>query len=428
MPQQHRVPCLLALLAGSLLGLAPQVAGAWGQGHGWIRSWAVGRLPAWQTEAFGPARLAALTTKYLGPQDAYAGGKHPELAPYCTPPDVRVSLHDVNPPEETLLAIQWYLEQICRNWQAGRHDEAMTYLGVLCHWCEDPGSLSAHSSPVDEATLRQLLPPPATLENRNYLYGAGWIGLEKNVGLDDVAYRPQLLGRTIQEAAVLITREQRVVQRHAAGLIVPALMGRMEDDSTRLDAAIGATLNRTARFVADVLYTAGCLARGRVDPAEAQLLSRQQLTRWVAEPVRTRAAHPYYVVSYLVGQSLDARRALHPLQLPGVQGPEPVAFGVGMGTPCRLEYALALGGVYRQFTARVGLHPTAGRKGKVLFAVKLDGRPMARATLAAGEKPAELAVPLPEQPAIRLTLEATAAVESEPSDNLAVWAEPSLLR
>ncbi|MEN6498021.1 MAG: NPCBM/NEW2 domain-containing protein [Thermoguttaceae bacterium] len=428
MAQRHRVPCLLVLLAGSILALAPQVAGAWGRGHGWIRVWAVGRLPARQTEAFGPERLAALTTKYLGIQDAYAGGKHPELAPYCTVPDVRVSLHDVNPPEATFHAVQWYLEQVCRNWQAGQHDEAMKYLGVLCHWCEDPGSLSAHSSPVDEATLRQLIPPPASLENHNYLYGAGWIGLEKNVGLDDLAYRPQLLGGTIREAAALITREQRAVQRHAAGLIVPALLGRLEDDPKRLDAAIGATLNRTARFVADVLYTAGCLAQGSVDPGEAQSLSRQQLTRWIAEPVRTRASQPYYVVSHLVGQSLDARRALHPLQLPGAQGPEPVAFGWGMGTPCRLEYALALGGVYKRFTARVGLHPTAGPKGKVVFSVKLDGRPTGCVTLAAGQMPAPLAVSLPEQPVIRLTLEAKAEAGSEPSDNLAVWAEPWLLR
>lgn len=106
--------------------------------------------------------------------------------------------------------MRWYLDRIQAELAAGNGDEAMKYLGVLCHWNEDPGSLSAHSSPVSEQLLRELIPPRDDQQNKNYLFGAGSIGNERNVGLDGLSYQPRLLGKDIAEAAVQITHHQEL--------------------------------------------------------------------------------------------------------------------------------------------------------------------------------------------------------------------------
>ncbi len=222
--------------------LIPEPCWAWGGAHRYIRRWAVQRLPDQQAAFVGAAALARLHEKYTSLQDTHAGGNAPHLDPYCMVPGVRLSLHDVNPPGPTRAGMEWYFERIIEHLRKGRNDadhldRAMKYLGVLCHWCEDPGSLSAHSSPVSEHVLRQLIPPPRELQNRNYLYGYGWIGLEANVGLEDPDYQPELIGGTVSQAAARLTHLQQRLQRHSAGLIVPAILAKVQNDTERFEAA-----------------------------------------------------------------------------------------------------------------------------------------------------------------------------------------------
>ncbi|MEQ8851020.1 NPCBM/NEW2 domain-containing protein [Gimesia sp.] len=395
---------------------------AWGKGHRLIRLWAVARLPEWQTELLGQENLTRLCRDYTSLQDKHAGGKMPQLDAYCLVPGVRLSLHDVNPPTQSATAIQWYLEQIAANLQAGKTDEAMKYLGVLCHWNEDPGCPSAHSSPVSELQLKTLLPPPKDKARYNYLFGAGGFMDSGNYQLAEEAYTPRLLGRTRAEAALRIYEHQKLLRNNAAAHIIPIVQDTMQGDGTKADEHRGAAALVNGRHTADVIFTAICLATDHVDDQEF-LFADQSLTEWLPDFRGRMIPHPYYVKPFLVNQAMDARRQLHPLKINETK----YETGYGMGTPFELDFVLAPGNVFKRFTCDVGLHPTAGKKGAVMFAVEANGKELVRTRpLRVGDEPIQLDVPLPSAEVLKLSLKTIAGEGSEPSHNLAVWGQPVL--
>ncbi|MEW6355406.1 MAG: NPCBM/NEW2 domain-containing protein [Planctomycetota bacterium] len=399
---------------------------AWGRGHVLIRHWAVEHLPEWQQALTGRDHFKDLCTKYTHIQDQHSGGKSPDLDKYCYPPAPRLSLHDVQPIENGAPAMQWYLYQICEHIRKGEKDEAMKFLGVLCHWNEDPGSPSMHSSPVTETVLRQLIPPPKDKENLNYLFGYGGVCKLEKFTIPDMAYTPRLLGASITEAGGRIYQAQRILRFHNSQYIIPVVQDAMYGDGTKADEVRSKAALYNAKHVADVIYTTLCLATGRLDPREAEAPARQPLTEWLSDFTGAMIGHPYYVTPFLIGQAMDAKRALHPLAF---SGGEKVAFGLGMGAPFALDYTIAPGGVYSHFTCRVGLHPTAGEKGEVAFQVLVNGKIAAKTEpIPSGAPPQLLRVDLPDTPVVKLTLTTVPAPGAPSLDNLTVWGEPTLHR
>jgi hypothetical protein len=397
----------------------------------------VERLPDDQAAFVGASALASLHERYTSLQDTHAGGNAPHLDPYCIVPGVRLSLHDVNPPGPTRAGMEWYFERIVEQFRAGRDDaarldEAMKFLGVLCHWCEDPGSLSAHSSPVSEHVLRQLIPPPLEMQNRNYLFGYGWIGLEANLGLDDTDYQPQLIGGTVPQAAARLTHLQQQLKRHSAGLIVPAILGKVENDAQRYEAAVGKAVRYNAELIADVIYTAMFLAmqdEAAGEPPETAHVRELPLIEFLPDTGAGSTRHPYYVVPYLVNQSMDGRRALHPLEIAGGGQTHKPATGYGMGVPHTLLFTLALGGEYHEFRTKVGLTPQAGEHASVTFEVLIDGEPAAKAgPIRPGDAAQQLQVALPPEPVFKLELRTTTDNTEYPLHNLSAWGDPTLVR
>ena len=398
---------------------------AWGKGHRLIRLWAVARLPQWQRDLVGKQSLDRLCQDYTSLQDKHAGGKAPELDPYCKVPGVRLSLHDVNAAEPSAQATLWYLDRITEQVKAGESDEAMKFLGVLCHWNEDPGCPSAHSSPISELQLKTLLPPPKEKERFNYLYGAGGIMDTGNYKIADVAYQPRLLGRTREEAAVRIYQHQRLLQRQAATHIIPIVQDMMHGDGRQADQHRAVAALANARHTADVIYTVLCLATGRFDKESPVAGQAQALTEWLPEVRSRMIPHPYYVRPFLVNQSMDARRGLHPLAFS--QARQPITHGYGMGTPFSLDFVLAPGNVFQEFSCEVGLHPTAGPNGAVCFSVVANGQELIRTEpLKSGAPPAAIRVKLPQADLLKLSLQTIAVEGATASHNLTVWAEPTL--
>lgn len=397
----------------------------WGQGHRKIREWAVARLPEWQRVWIGDEHLQRLCVDYKSLQDMHAGGKNPHLDPYCKAPGVRLSLHDVNGAEVSARANLWYLERIAECLHRGEIDEGMKFLGVLCHWNEDPGCPSAHCSPITEAQLKILLPPPPEKARYNYLYGAGGIADVGQYEIPDQPYSPRLLGRTREEAALRIYQHQRLLERGAAARIVPLVQDMMRGDGTKAAAQRSAAALENARHVCDVIHTALCLARNRFEGGRA-LTNQQPLSDWLPDPIGKRASHPYYVTGFLVNQAMDAKRQLHPLAVSGAE--TPVRQGFGTGAPFRIGYTLAPN-VFKRFTATVGFHPAAGETGAVVFEVHANGKRIhGTKVIRVEDEPVRIDVKLPAALKLKLELVTVAESSADSLDNLVVWGNPALSR
>lgn len=418
-----------ALLTMVILLVPAQPVWAWGKGHRLIRLWAVARLPEWQREWVGQEHLDRLCRDYTSLQDRHAGGNAPELDPYCIVPDVRVSLHDVNPAEASFQAKRWYLKRIMEHLQDGHTDEAMKFLGVLCHWNEDPGCPSAHSSPVSERQLKRLIPPPKDKENLNFLYGYGGIADIGTYVLPEEDYRPRLLGGTIDEAVARIYQHQRILESGAAARIVPLVQAVMAGDTAKADEQRAAAALDNARHVADVIYTVLCLASKRIDEEESAGLATQPLTDWEPEFAGGNIGHPYYVSPFLVNQAMDADRRLLPLALPGEANAGKIEHGYGMGAPFTLKFTIAPGGVFDRLTCQVGLHPAAGDEGEVTFVVLANGEELHRTgPIRSGEQAEKIDIRLPQTGVLKLSLQTVPSNAAASKQNLTVWADPVLHR
>ncbi|WP_299460124.1 NPCBM/NEW2 domain-containing protein [uncultured Gimesia sp.] len=420
---------LLLVFSLLLTDIALQKTWGWGRGHKLIRAWAVAQLPAWQKALLRPEDWQRLQSDYTSLQDIHAGGKAPHLDKYCLPP-ARLSLHDVGSIEASLPDIQWYIQQTLDHLARNEPDEAMKFLGVLCHWNEDPGCPCAHSSPIDEATLRRLLPPSAAVVNKNYLFGYGGVADIGNYTIPEEQYRPQLLGTTVPEAAARIYQHQRLLRAHAAALIIPLIQAEIAGNAAQADLQRQTAAVYNAKHVADILYTLFCLQEKRFAADEVAALKTQPLTAWEPDTKMQMISHPYYVTPFLVNQAMDAKRNLHPLTFASEPESESaITHGFGMGTPYTLNYKVGPGIVFDRLTCRVGLHSTAGEAGKVAFAIIVNGVETAKTKfLTPADKPEVLDVSLPETDIVTIGLRTIPHPESNPLHNLAVWGNPNLIR
>lgn len=424
-----RIAVLLAVSTLLMSDVALQESLGWGKGHKLIRQWAVSRLPEWQQDLLTEDEWKRLIHDYSSLQDQHAGGKSPQLDRYCLPP-AHISLHDVGSIEASVPNIEWYLQQFLDHCKRGETDEALKFLGVLCHWNEDPGSLSAHSSPVNEATLRTLLPPPPELANKNYLYGYGGIADAGNYTIPPADYQPRLLGTSVPEAASRIYQHQKQLKTFAGSQIVPLIQAVRLGDAEAADSVRQRAAARNARHIADLLFTAFRLREQRFNQqAESNLMS-QRLTEWLPETQTGMVPRPYYVTPFLVNQAMDADRELHPLQLIASDPKRStVEHGFGTGAPVTITYKVAPGSVYNRFTARAGLHPTAGEDAAVTFVVKINGKEAARSPIVRpADAPYAFEVTIPDTRVVTLELLTIPGKDSVANHNLAVWAEPTLLR
>lgn len=402
----------------------------WGDqgGHAVIRRQALAWLPAWQVALLGEAgpRLAA---DYLALQDQHASGQRPDLDPYCTVPGGPISLHDPCPPARAGAAFGSYLQRVRDAIQAGETDEAARYLGVLCHWLEDPSSPSMHATEgfIDEARLRELIPPPSEKRRWHYLYGAYGIADDVRYDLPEATHIPVLLGRTIAEASLHLQRRQRLQARLARQAIVPLVMSEMHEDGTQAARLRGELLMAAAKTSADAIFTALCLATDRLE-GDTVHLDAVPLTDFVDDYRGGRTSAPYMWVPFLEDASFDAGRNVVPLAVPGANGPREFARGIGMGAPFALSRSFGPAGVLRRLTASVGLHPASAPDTAAVFVVRAGEQELARiGPITAGEPGRELIAELPtEGDAVTLTLATELPEGAEGAGCLAVWGEPTL--
>ena len=403
----------------------------WGGAHGVMRRLAVQSLPDWQQELLGEAG-ARLCTEYTSLQDQHAGGRRPDLDAYCVVPGVALSLHDVNAVPATIEGMRFYLTRVRESVQVGEIDEAARYLGVLCHWLEDPSSPTMHCVEgfIDEARLRELIPPPDDMRGRHYLYGYAGIGdngrYEMPAGF---AHTPVLLGRAIDEAALHLQRRQRLNSRMARRSLVPLVWDEMHGDGAQAARIRGELMAAQTRTTADAIFSALCLATDRLE-GDTTHLDAAPLTDFVSNYRGGSTTMPYRWVPFLIDAAFDQQRNVVPLALPGADGTMQFARGIGMGVPFALDWDFGPAGVMSRLTATVGLSPQSVQGASAVLAVLVNGEEAACVgPLVAGEPGREIDVPLPaEGLSVYLRLETRLAPDVPGEGCLAVWGEPTLHR
>lgn len=421
------------LIVAVTLLLSAQAHG-WGAGHGSVRQWAVDRLPDWQKQWLGAEMMRKLVKDFSSLQDHYSGSKDPKLAPYCEAPGIGRRLHDVHEPGPSVQGMTWYLEKVAENMRAGRTEEAMKFLGVLCHWNEDPGSPSAHSSFWSEQELQVMVPPSQENLARSYTFGYKHIpGLDAYDAsyLNDESHEPRLLGSTFAEAAGRIYQHQRTIRIQAASSLVKILVAHSDNDTQRVKQMVSQLATRNARHVTDIIYTALCLSSEKLPENQVQALSRQSLEVWWPDRIfderSTLYSQPYYARPYLVNASFDSKRNLQPLKLANDEAEH--RRGWGMTDNYTMTFTLAPAKEWMSFQTLVGVHAVAGEQAGVVFAVLIDDKVVAQSPeMKRDSKPHLLSVPLPKSDLCKLSLRTTPVPGSNSQQNLAVWADPVLIR
>ena len=235
----------------------------------------------------------------------------------------------------------------------------------------------------------------------------------------------RLLARTREEAALRIYQHQRLLEQNAAARIIPLVQDMMHGDGTKAAEQRAAAAADNARHICDVIHTVLCMAKKRFDGGRP--VSREQaLSEWLPDPGSRHAPHPYYVTGFLVNQTMDAKRQLHPLALAGSN--KPVTQGFGTGAPFKIGYTFAPN-VFRRFQVRVGFHPTAGKKAAVRFEIHANGKPIHQTKLLRrDDDPVLIDAQLPGVGTLKLDLVTIPDTPTDSLENLVVWADPTLLR
>ena len=300
------------------------------------------------------------------------------------------------------------------------------------HAIEDWGC-PAHCVPGDNqfTLFKQFLPPPAAkqyallhsqIENGNL-----------TVSLD--GYSPRLLGTTVAEVAFRLLHRVNGMMVGVRAHVVPIIQGLYEADRERVAREQTAAATSTGEVVADALYSVLCVGEERFPPGADAALSAMDLSGLVpleatslALPQSSFFSKPYWGRPH---SGVILRNGGEPVPLTLRVGPEGQGGerrferGIGLGTRSVLTY-LVPDGVFREFSAVVGLHSQLGAGGNVVFEVSGDGRLLSRVGPLTGDSPAQ---------ALHVSLEGVGRLQlvtksggGDGSGNYAVWGEPRLVK
>lgn len=415
--------------------LALPSAWGWGGPHSAMTRAAVGTLPDWQKAVLGE-EAARLGAEYCFiPDWIFSHKEFQSYAILASEPGTvyNLKLHLSSPQPVNHEVLRGCLTKVVSNLKAGRVDEAAKFAGTLVHAIEDWGC-PAHAVPGDNqfTLMKQFLPPPPGKQ-----YALLHSQIESgNLTVDLGGYSPRLLGTSVDEAAFRLLHRVNGMMVAARAHVIPIIQGLYGGDRERVVRAQTAAATSAGEVVADALYSALCLGQGRFPPDADAVLSTMDLSGLVpleatnlALPQSSFFSKPYWGRPH---EGVILRGGGEPVPLilrvaPDGKDVEERRFdrGIGLGTRSVLTY-LVPDGVFREFSAVVGLHAELGRNGNVAFEVNGDGKLLCRVGPMAGEGPAQ-AVCVSLAGVSRLQL-VTKSAGGDGSGNYAVWGEPRLVK
>ena len=416
----------------------PELAG----GHRIITWAAMQALPDWQREIWQEHQYK-LAERYALYGDMYFGCKE-EVGPFMEYPDGSLPpmgelgaelrhhnhvAHAVDYWEslfwdEQVKAFTYFLDRISASLAKGDVLSAAKFGGTIAHHIEDSG-VPAHAVP-DMELIKDLLPPPP-----KYVCFAlhGYCEASPPLFLIN-DYRPTLYGRTPQQAGANYLQRYIQLILYARTLMTPMAQCAFADDHEGAAAIRLKAARMCAYAYADYMYTATCIGAKRFDKTQMEALKVVKLTD--AWPLRSSAwsPSPYFETGPLKlrGINLDANRAAVPCELLVRQADGKVVsrkFPEALGAGAYYEYHYRLpAGLYRRFTALVGIHAVLGAMRSINVEVKVGGKTAWSDVIRPGEPAKEIGLAIDGAGDIQLISSGPYYTDPDGSNNHVVWAQP----
>ncbi|MBN8217436.1 MAG: NPCBM/NEW2 domain-containing protein [Spirochaetes bacterium] len=323
-------------------------------------------------------------------------------------------------------------QPITRHWlgravdcfRAGDTASFVKYLGCLSHWA---GDVTQSSHLMDLELLRELMPPPDGRRDFHY-----HTDLEAVTGECLPFPAPAFLGGDAEECAWRVSLNHARAMKECRRHIIPTLRAIFLGDEITARAEASRPVTRAAQLSADLILSAWKIAEGAFTAEERARLGRVDLASLPPEA-------EFHDLVY-GGPIAGGNRAVPPNNGPLVAAKlreasggfsSPPGFGMlphsGMSgaRSAWMRFSLPTG-VFRRFTARVGMHAELAVAGAGIFSVILDDREAFRSPRLTG---ADDAVPvvLDLGGASSLTLVVEDGNEGRSFwKNHGYWAEPEL--
>jgi|GEM_PF-430760 len=424
---------LLPILSVAFFALP--CAQAWGPMHHAITEAAFDSLPAWQRELLAGQRQTLIEFDCMIPDLARAAANKKTIGRFVILPNGDLFTHEPHSREHNYAQMLHYFTKAVESVRANELDEASRYAGCLLHFLEDCGS-PAHSMPGDNqhGFMQDLIPVPDEYKNRP-LHGLIESG---TLQLDLAGYRPQLLGTTPEEAVMHLTERLHAAIRNARAQVIPILQGVFRKDDAAIDAGRRRAATMDAQVAADALYSILAVAKSRFEPDEKARLDTVDVAALTPLEVINQSyfpqfsyfSNPYFgfpVRNAILEDGATKRPlALHIVEN-GATKAQTFERGLGLGTGCRVTYAIPLK-TYERFECLVGAHATLGGTAALSFRIFADGEAVFESGILTGESPAQK-VSIPVWRVREISIETqNRSTSPTPPKNYAVIAAPTLLK
>lgn len=429
----RRIACWLVASGAILTATAPCVY-AWGKSiHSAITKAALEALPEWQRSLLAAQREALIERYCMIPDNAQANQK--ELGKYILLPNGdRFSHLPYRGRQQNVYQIQHYLERSVDLIRSNDLEEGAKYLGCLLHFLEDSGS-PAHVFPGDNqlGLMKDFLGAPDAFKDR----GLHSLVEEGHANVNISGYRPKLLGATVEEAASNLVERYGEMVRHVRSQQIPILQAVFRNVPEDADRGRLVAATYDAQVAADAIYTILSIAKNRFEPAELAALDTRDVSSLTPLEMIHQSYFPqfsFYSDPYfgypIRGGILEGGERKQPLLLnileDGKTAERQFEHGIGLGSGCRLTYALPEK-VYDRFECFVGLHAKLGIGGHVVFRVFANGEAVFQSGTMTAELPAQrVDLPLAGVKEISIVTESRGLPRS--GKNYSVIAQPTLFR
>jgi len=271
-------------------------------------------------------------------------------------------------------------KNIMRELHRGAFDEAARFMGVLAHGYQDQGTTIHGLEGVEGGSYVSVSNLIAPRPDRPFDSAAVYLCEPQPVNVCIKGYRPQLLGVSVGEAAFRAYERYREQLSFIRGRMIPVIWHKMHGEEAEALRLIAEMTNCNTRAVADVLYTAFCLADRKFAAGQVKRLQKLHLENLHPLEYRPCVSPPYRFSAIIPGYSLthpDRKAVALKLRVRSGKRVVVKTFKRGMGTGChwknRIVYRFPKD-VYSKFSVIAGQHATLGVDGAAQLKVRFRGK------------------------------------------------------